>query len=286
MGVLVAIAKGFGGSKVGKWAVKKAPQILLGTGIVSGAGAIVGTAYATKKSIEDIEVEKMRRSIEQNIPVDQVTMTMKEKTKLVWKNFIAPATMAVGAVGAHVASFKLEHGRALSAAALLSATNSKLALTEAEMIEKLGEKKTKEIQAGVTQREIEQAKVGEPDTFLYDVGGSGEYWILDPVTKLEFRGTKDKIDLVVANCDHVLEIGLKEGEPNTSISVADLLEGFDVEPWKIPTFARNMVWRAGDTCNIGVKAGVGRTSKGEPCYVLDYHSVKPSWDDMWDISSY
>ena len=286
MGMLVAIARTASSSKVGKWAVKNAPQILLGTGFLSGAGALVGVGYATKKSIEEIELEKMRRAIEQGLSKDEIKLTKKEVVKLVGKNYIVPGLMAAGAAGASIAAFKVEHGRALSLAAMLGATESRLASMEAEMIEQLGDKKFKEIKDTVAQKEIEKAKVGEPDSPLFDVGGSGEYWILDPVTKLEFRGTRDKISLAIANCDHQLELAAENGIDDEKVSVFDFLSEFDIDPWKIPTAARNLVWRSGETTNIGVHVGTGMTSKGEPCYVLNYESIVPKWDSLWNISAY
>ena len=286
MGMLVALARNVKSSKLGKWAVKCAPQLLLGTGIVSGAGAIVSTGFATKKSIDDIEAEKMRRSIELNLPKEQITLTKKETVGLVWKNYLVPAGMATGSVAATVAAFKVEHGRALSLAALLGASESKLASMEAEMMEQLSDKKVKEIRDGAAQREIEKAKLDKPDSPIVDAGGSGEYWILDPASKLRTKGTMDRISLAIANADHTLELAAQNGYEDEKVSIADFLEDLGVDPCKIPTTMRNLVWVSGETTHIGVKVSYGHTENGEPCYVLEYGSIRPKWDDMWDISAY
>lgn len=286
MGMLVSIARTATRSKIGKWAVKNAPQILMGTSLLSGSGALVGTVIATKKSIEDIDEEKMRRAIEQQISKDDVVLTKKEIFQTCWKNYIAAAALAGGSATAGILAVKVEHGRALTYAALLGASESRLASMEAEMLEQLGDKKVKAIKDGAAQREIEAAKLDSPDCQLLDAGGSGEYWILDKASKMRLKGTKDRIERAIEAGNHVLELAAAHGIDDETFSVADFLEELGANSYDIPAAMRNLVWRSGETTTTGIKIRYGHTESGEPCYVLDYESVRPKWDELWDVFSY
>lgn len=267
---------------IGRFAVKYAPQILLTSGFISGAGAIVSSVFSTKRVIDHVAVEKEKRAEEQGVPKEEVKLTKKEVFKLGWKDFLVPAGMAVISGISIFAAFKIEHGRALTFAALGAAAEGRLASIEQALEEKFGKEKKKEIEALASQKQLESPKAQQAP-MLATGSETGLFRIYDSAFGLQTKGTYDKILRAIDACEHKLEMARESGDDECKVSVADLWEEMGAHPWdidRVHSAARNIVWCSGDTTSINVCISTIQDANNEPAFVLSYGagSLKPKWD--------
>jgi hypothetical protein len=157
--------------------VKNGPAILTAMGIVGWGTATVLAVKETPKALkllEDAEYEKGER------------LTVTEKVKATWKQYLPAALLATASTGCLIGACKVSAGRtaALATAYQLSATALKD--YKEQVAETVGEKKEQAIREKVHKKKIEENPVsntqvhytGKGKTQCYDVT-SGRYFEAD-----------------------------------------------------------------------------------------------------------
>lgn len=171
-----AIAKTFG-----RGLKERSPEILVGIGIVGMIGAAIMAVKATPKALERIkDAERDKKE----------PLTPKDTFKVTWRNYV-PAVVtgtlsAACIVGAN--SIHLRRKAALSAACALSETA--LANFKSHAIERIGEKKVREIADDVAKGEIKENPASQTPVV---VASSGSTWCYDPFGGRYFWGDIEKI---------------------------------------------------------------------------------------------
>lgn len=174
MNAITTIFKSLADTKVGKFSIKHAPQISMILGGVLGAGAIATTVVSTKRTIDLVNAEKVKRAEKQNeeakkargsnpgkqdepiveVKPEEIKIKPKEVVIIAWKSWIVPTGLAAGSLISFIAAYKFEHNKTLKLAGMLSISEAKLVSVEKEMVEKLGEKKAEEIRREVREKDI------------------------------------------------------------------------------------------------------------------------------------
>lgn len=171
-----AIAKTFG-----RGLKERSPEILVGIGIVGMIGAAIMAVKATPKALEQIK-ETERETKE--------SLTPKDTFKVTWRNYVPSVVTgtlsAACIIGAN--SIHLRRKAALSAACALSETA--LANFKSHAIERIGEKKVKEIADDVAKEQIDKNPVSDKEIIFTSKGNTLCY---DPWCGRYFRGDIDYI---------------------------------------------------------------------------------------------
>ncbi|NBJ87883.1 DUF6353 family protein [Acutalibacter sp. 1XD8-36] len=171
-----AIAKTFG-----RGLKERSPEILVGIGIVGMIGAAIMAVKATPKALEQIK-ETERETKE--------SLTPKDTFKVTWRNYVPSVVTgtlsAACIIGAN--SIHLRRKAALSAACALSETA--LANFKSHAIERIGEKKVKEIADDVAKEQIGKNPVSDKEIIFTSKGNTLCY---DPWCGRYFRGDIDYI---------------------------------------------------------------------------------------------
>lgn len=171
-----AIAKTFG-----RGLKERSPEILVGIGIVGMIGAAIMAVKATPKALERIK-DAERETKE--------SLTPKDTFKVTWRNYVPSVVTgtlsAACIIGAN--SIHLRRKAALSAACALSETA--LANFKSHAIERIGEKKVKEIADDVAKDKVKENPVSKSPMVVTSKGGT---LIFDPWTNGYFHGDIEKI---------------------------------------------------------------------------------------------
>jgi len=264
-------------TKVGNFAVRNASKILFGVGIVSSVGTVASTISSTKRSIDILNAEKERR---REAGLDE-TITLKEKFKLCWKEWLVTVGSFAVSTASYAGAYKMEADKAITFAAALGSAESRLAILEKEMMEKLGEEKTEEIHKAVAQEIINEKVVGpeateETERTILD---DGYDLCFDPITEQpEWRTTKDKIELSLERCNRELEKNKLYDSSYDQVCLNDFLVGAGGKETNI---GRHLVWDASKVDEIKISVMGGITRNGRSCLVLEYRTP-PTWEDAYD----
>lgn len=227
MNTITTVFKAIGDTRFGHWAVKHAPKISIALGGLLGAGAIATTVIATKRTCDQITVEKEKRAVAmnselqekakkdgtvpKNVTKDDIHLTPGEVIKLSWKNFIIPAGLAAGSLVADIAAYKFEHKKTLVVAGLLSGSEARLLSVEKEMAEKLGEKKAEEIKKKAHERTAQEEAAKDSNKENPDATKSPGFNALEfvhyteSITQFKFDSKPSNIALAITKADSYLK---------------------------------------------------------------------------------
>ncbi len=173
----------FGGfvKSLGKGLKDHSPEILVGVGIIGMISTIVIAVRATPKAVEQLKEAEEEK---------QEKLTPKETVKAAWKNYVPAAvtgTLSVACIiGAN--SIHLRQKAAVSAACALA--EASLADFKSKAIERIGEKKVKEIADDVAKEKVKENPMSKSQVIVSPKGGT---WIFDPWTSSYFQMDIEKL---------------------------------------------------------------------------------------------
>lgn len=230
------------------------PEILIGLGIAG----VVTTAYLSAKA--SYKATRMIDEMESNNgeAVDQ-RERLKERTRLVWKEYIPAGISGVVTIGCLVGSAKLSGNRTAAAVTAYSLTERAFSEYRDKVVEKIGEGKEEKIRDEIAQEKID--KLPSREVMITTVSGhvlccelyTGRYLRSDMESLRKAENDLNKLILdqfYVSLCDFYDLIGL----PYTSNSS---YLGWDTDRLMELNFSTTM------------------TDSGEPCLAFEYNYVKP-----------
>ena len=159
----------------GQWFQKHGPELAIGIGMVTIAGAGVGACFATAKTIRVIDrIEKDR----------ETPLTRKEKFKVALPYFIGPAAGLILGSSFAIGGMNFGWKRTINIASAARATEEALQAHKDAAIDVVGEKKALEIDSeankkqsdGAIKRFLESGLpiLGKGDTYFTDVDLLGD----------------------------------------------------------------------------------------------------------------
>lgn len=249
------------------------------TTLLTGMGVtgVVSTAYftgrASFKAARLIDREELRLRMESertpsNPPNLEDRLTNKEKVKLVWPLYVAPAGIGVTTITAIVMS---NHTASKKIAALTIASGiSERALQEykTKVVEKLGENKERTIRDEIAQ---DRVTANPPsNTTQLVMAGSGEVLCHDMLTGRYFMSDMEKLRQAMNNTNYEI----------IAHDYASLSFFYD-EIGLAPTAYSDLVgWRCDDHPELTFSTVL--SPDGRPCIAIDFDSQPhPGYNELW-----
>ena len=180
--------------QAGDWIVKNRANILTGVNVVGTIGTAVISHKDTIKSIRKLD--------EKGIKYED--LSIQDKVKNCWKDYIPTALCAVGTSAAGIGSNRVSAKNLAEMTALYTGTRKLYDNYKQASKEVLGEKKEKEVQQKVAEENIQKLTksdiLGAPH---FEQGEEeGKLFVLDWL-KLPFFSTHQRVELAIkqAQCD-------------------------------------------------------------------------------------
>lgn len=257
------------------FAVKNAPSIMTGVGIVGSVSALVMGIKATPKAMQNITETRARRVSERYANVDPTNIPEKVDDSISFTDYVkavAPvywpcATTELLALSCIFFSNKvnLKRQAALLAAYQLSETNLKD--YQQKMLETFGEKKSNEVKDKVAKKRVNE---NPPDDKQIIFTGSGDTLCYDSISGRYFHSNIEKIRQVINDINRrlLVEDSVCVNEFYEEIGLPSISMG-DILGWNGARF--------GDAMEVHFSSQL--TDMGEPCLVLDYEVI-PSYGSI------
>lgn len=170
---------------VGKFVAEQSPQILT----VLGVAGTIGTAYLVgKASYKANDVLRENKLFDLNNGPAPAPLTDKEKFLLTWKLYVTPAAVGVMTIGCIVAANRVQARRFAALAAAYGVLSGDFDEFRDKAAEKLGLKKTDELNSDIAKKRIESANL-PPNVVL----GDGKTWFYDKNTGRTIPSTMETI---------------------------------------------------------------------------------------------
>lgn len=244
---------------------RKAPEILLGTGIAGMVTTVILAVRATPEAmllIDDAQVEKGLNEDSNEL----VKLTPIDVVKATWKCYIPTVLIGSGSIICLVCAHSTNARRNAALAAAYSLSETALKEYQAKVIETIGEKKEQAIQDAVNKDRVaanppttqEIIITSHGDTLCYD-HWSGRYFKSDveKIRKAANKVSRRMLDEVYISLnDFYSELGLSETRLGDELGWNVNREGF-----------------------VEVKIGATLADGDIPCIVLDYVNA-PTYDYM------
>ena len=230
--------------------VKHSPEILLGFGI---AGWMAGTVLAVKAT------PKAVRCLEDAASEKEDDLTPLEIVKASWKCYIPAAVTCAIATGCLIESCS---GSTRRHAALVTAYKlSETALDEyrEQVIETVGEKKEKNIQDKVNEKQIEKMPV-EPQNIVNT--GRGNTLCLDPLSQRYFRSDLE----VIRRAENSVNKEMIHGLYGTA-NINDFYDEIGLDRTDVGDM---MGWNTEHLMDLNITPGM--TPWDEPCIVIGHYN--------------
>lgn len=244
---------------------RKAPEILLGTGIAGMVTTVVLAVRATPKAMLLIEEAKAKKDTNEDVSIS-VDVTPIEIIKATWKCYIPTVLIGSGSIVCLICAHSTNARRNAALAAAYSLSETALKEYQAKVVETIGEKKEQAIQDAVNKDRVtanppvaqEVIITSHGDTLCYD-HWSGRYFKSDveKIRKAANEVSRRMLDeMYVSLNDFYSELGLSETPLGEELGWNVNREGF-----------------------VEVKIGATLADGDVPCIVLDYANA-PTYDYM------
>ena len=230
--------------------VRHSPEILMGFGIAGMIGTTILAVRATPKAM---------RCIDEAAYEKEDDLTPLEIVKATWKCYIPAAVTFVGATGCLIGSCSVSVRRH---AALLTAYKlSETALDEykEQVVETIGEKKEKNIQDKVNEKQIEKAPVDERNIITT---GRGNTLFLDPLSQRYFRSDLEFIRRAENN--------LNKEILHSIYGTVNINEFYDEIGIPRTETGDMMGWNTERMVDLNITTGA--SPWGEPCFVVAHYN--------------
>lgn len=238
---------------------KHAPVILL---IVAGGSAVssaVSAVKATPKAIILLEQKKKQIAREEEIPIEQVDLTVQEVIKTTWKCYAPSVILMLLSLGCMAGSAHISSQRELGWAALYSATKKASDAYERSVINKIGVKENENIKSEALKERLRTDPVGNNNIIKTEYGN---YLCFDPLTGRYFSNDIEHIRRVVNDLNHEMAggffgyVSLNEFYQNLGLSPVEL--GYDNG------------WNTDELIDIDFNTMIA--ADGRPCLVMKYQT--------------
>lgn len=145
------------------------PAILTAVGVAGVVATAITTSKATTKAEKIWSQERYTRSINRTTTDPEVVLTRTEKTKLSWKVWIPPISVAAVTCGAIIGAQYVNTKRMAALAAGYYALESKHEEYKDKVRELIGDKKVAQVEESTYKDMVRRGKVGGIDVWPGDV---------------------------------------------------------------------------------------------------------------------
>lgn len=223
------------------------PEILTALG-VSG---VITTAYltgkASYKSYDDLIMA----------PDD---MPVKEKAKIVWKNYIPAGISGVVTIGCIIGSSKATGRRTAAAMTAYSVTERAFSEYREKVVEQIGKGKEQKIRDEIAQDIVEK---NSPNSREVIIAGTGDVLCCELFTRRYFRSDMEKLRKAQNDINSKIVNGF----------YVSLEEFYDIIGLSYTSNSGHLGWDSDKLMEL--KFSTVLTDSGEPCLAFDYNYTKP-----------
>lgn len=230
--------------------VKHSPEILMGLGI---AGWTVGTVLAvraTPKAVRCIEDAKYEKEDD---------LTPMEIVKASWKCYIPAAVTCVAATGCLIGSCSTSVRRHAALATAYKLSETALSEYKEQVVETIGEKKEKDIQDKVNEKQIEKTPVVQQNIIHT---GKGNTLFLDPLSQRYFYSDLEFVRRAENNVNKEILHSIYG-----TVNINEFYDELCIDRTDVGDM---MGWNTDRLMSLNITPGA--TPWGEPCFVVGHYN--------------
>lgn len=238
---------------------KHAPVILM---VVAGGGAvssIVSAVKATPKAVILLEQKKKQVAREEEIPIEEVQLTVPEVIKTTWKCYAPSAVLLLLSLGCMAGSVRISTQRELGWAALYSATKKASDAYERQVINKIGAKENEEIKANAIKQELKDNPVGSNNIIKTEYGN---YLCYDTLSGRYFSNDIEHIRRVVNDLNHEMI--------SSMFGYVSLNEFYQALGLPIIELGWDNGWNTDELIEVEFNTMIA--GDGQPCLCMKFHT--------------
>lgn len=241
-------------TNIGKSLKSNSPTILTALSICGVIATSYLAAKASAKSvraIDDLEGREGTAGDRKN--------RIKERTQLVWKNYIPPVVSGAVTIGCILGANKSNGNKTAAAVAAYSLTENLFGEYRKKVVEELGERKEEKIRDEIAQEHV--SKIPSREVVVTTVSGhvlccelyTGRYFRSDMET---LRKAQNDLNVMVNNQIYV-----------------SLDEFYDLVGLQSTSNSDQLGWNSDKLMELSFSTVIGQG--GEPCLAFEYNYVKP-----------
>lgn len=256
-GIIAPVTNGV--KSVWNAAGKHAPTLLI---IVAGGSAIssvVSAVKATPKALVLLEQKKKQIAHDEDIPLEEVELTVPEVIKTTWKCYAPSAVLLFLSLGCMAGSAHISAQRELGWAALYSATKKASDAYERQVVNRIGSKENDEIKNEVYKEQLRTDPIGNNNITKTEYGN---YLCFDPLSGRYFSNDIEHIRRVVNELNRVM-IGSFFGY----VSLNEFYQNIGLDPVEL---GYESGWNTDEL--IDIEYSTMLASDDQPCLVLKYQT--------------
>lgn len=247
--------------------VKRAPELLAGTGIACFIGSTVAAVAATPKALDIIADKKYELNIH---PDDK--LPLKETVKATWKLYLPTAVTTVSGVCFIAASVSESNYRYLTLSTSYNLLQDAAYTYRDKVLETLGAKKEEKLRQEIAQKNLDEDKNLNDNTII--ITNQGNTLFKDTLTGQYFRYDISKFkNKAIEYANYELNegyVGVPEWLLEFGLTVPDTMMGMG---WSVAD--------QGKALTIDFTANVATNYNDEPCLVINYYPMPISDFDIF-----
>jgi hypothetical protein len=239
-----------------RYVIDNAPTLLTAIAVTGTLTTAYLTGKATFKAADIIREEEERRELLEPAVLEVLPeLDVKQKTRLVWKQYIPPAISVVTTVGCMVMANSISSSRLAAIAAAYAVSDKNFTEYKDKVKEMFGEKKSGEVRTAVAQDHVNNNPPTEHNVIK---AHGGNTLCLDKWTGRYF--TSDMQTIRAAENDFAK--GLYKG--SDVVTLDDFYEALGIP---IPKCADNFGWNQDSPIDLTFDSVI---HEGEPVLVMDF----------------
>lgn len=259
--------------KTGKWMKVHSPEIFAGFGIGCFIGAIATAIQVTPEA--NRKIEKNLVSTDEYGKIIFKDSSLKSKIKLVWRDYMIPASLTVAGTGFICMSVSTSNKRYVALGTSYELLRDAAIKYKDNVIETIGKNQEAKVRAKIAQKDVDD---NPPQDTKIILTGGGNTLFKESLTGQYFRGDINKIK------SKAVELSNDQlSSPEQYIGVADWLLDLGLD---VPNSMLGQGWSITDQGKAVIvytdEAVVAHNYNGEPCIVIDYSL--PPIDDYYVYS--
>lgn len=238
-----------------KLIVDNSPVILTAVGVVGTIATAYFTHKSTVKAVKILDAAEEARSTANLNDMDLGPLGNKEKTQLIWKEYIKPAAICSGTVVAIVMSNHISTKRVAALAAAYSVAERSYTEYKDKFAEKLGINKEQSVADGVAEDRMVNDPVSGKTVIITD---GGEHLCYDKMSGRYFKSSMDSIKAAVNEVNRRIL-------SNGSCSLTQFYDEIGIDSNGFSDFVG---WNYDS--HLKVRFSTMISDDGRPCIVMDY----------------
>ena len=212
---------------LGKVITKHSPELLTALGVIGLISAGISAVKNTPKAYDIL------KEAEEN---DEVEITVLEKVRLCWRQYIFPVAIAILSVFCIIFAQKINSGRTAALLTACKISEEAAERFETETRNSIGDKEVEKIKDRIAKNEMQNNPVVDSEVFLT---GSGTTLYYESYSGRYFRANRDYVD-------RARNVFIAHLQDYDTMSVNDYLDCFDIPSLDDMTTGRLLGWNLND----------------------------------------